>query len=281
EHRLGGVKAALSTLDSDKFKIRDDELLKSGVSYTYDTILDFTKKYPEDAFYLIVGVDQLENFDKWKEFKKLLKISKLVVTSRPGLELPQTKKELPAALASLVKTFRHDRAILKGGGEIIFVKLNDVDVSATEIRRKLRRDESVNHLTPGAVVDYLVANNVYDKSELLVKDYAAFTKYCAKILNQTGGLSVTAYDVREMTQPSEFTLTASGTSTRHTKALCEHVVKEAKEKFGIHPQSTEGMQEGRWVVIDYGSLMIHLFYDFVRNEYRIEDLWAGAPKLSI
>lgn len=281
EHRLAATQLALSTLDPVKFKVRDDEILRKEVSYTVDTLEDYVEKYPDCELYLVIGIDQLNEFNQWKNYKKILSLAKVVVTSRPGLDLPKGKKQLPDFLAKVTKSFRDNKVLLAGGGDIQFLQLNDVEVSATEIRRKLRRGESVAHLTPGVVEDYLKQNNVYDKNELLVKNYADFTKFCAKILKDTGGINVSAYDVREMPQPSEFTLTASGTSTRHTKALCEHVVKEAKEKYGIHPQSTEGMQEGRWVIVDYGALLIHVFYDFVRNEYHIEDLWAGAPRLSV
>jgi nicotinate-nucleotide adenylyltransferase len=281
EHRLETVKLALSTLDAAKYKISDYELVKEGSSYTIDTLEAFSKTSPENEYFLILGADQLLGFDKWKNFKKLLKLANVVVTSRPGSDLPKNKKEWPDYIRELIKSVRGNKVSLKTGKEIYVVQLKDVAASSSEIRRKIRRGESVSHLTPGIVSEYLVSQNVYDKNELLIKDYAEFAKYCAKVLLDKGGIAVNAYDVRELVQPAEFAVAASGTSTRHTKALCELVVKEAKEKYGIHPQSIEGSQEGRWVVIDYGSLMIHVFYDFVRNEYHIEDLWSGAPRLDV
>jgi nicotinate-nucleotide adenylyltransferase len=43
----------------------------------------------------------------------------------------------------------------------------------------------------------------------------------------------------------------------------------------------EGLSEGRWVLLDYGSLIVHIFYDFVRQEYRLEELWKESKELSI
>jgi nicotinate-nucleotide adenylyltransferase len=94
-------------------------------------------------------------------------------------------------------------------------------------------------------------------------------------------LNVKGFDLRPTTAPTEFSLVASGTSTRHTAALAEGVLSAVKEEFNVFPQSVEGMAEGRWVLLDYGSLIVHVFYDFVRQEYRLEELWREARDLEI
>jgi nicotinate-nucleotide adenylyltransferase len=284
EKRVEIVRRGLSSLShlGDKIQLREDEILRKGPSYTVDTLATYIKANKDAEFYLIIGADQFQIFHQWRDYKKILKQAHLVVTSRPGVDLPADKAHLPSWCAEVVKSFKGRKLSLSPGYKgIQFLLLNDVEVSASEIRRKIRRGENVANLTPTSVVEYLQQENIYDPNDILVSDYSEFTKFCAKIINNMGGIAVSAYDVRNLTQPSEYTLTASGTSTRHTRAICENVVKAAKEEYGIYPQSTEGLQEGRWVVVDYGALMIHVFYDFVRNEYRIEDLWASAPKISV
>ena len=59
----------------------------------------------------------------------------------------------------------------------------------------------------------------------------------------------------------------------HATALAEHLIKEVKKDYNVWPESLEGQSEGRWIVIDYGALIVHSFYDYVRQEYRLEDLW--------
>jgi len=76
-------------------------------------------------------------------------------------------------------------------------------------------------------------------------------------------------------------LIASGTSTRHAASLAENVVQAVKEEYNVLPQSVEGVDEGRWVVIDYGSLIVHVFYDFVRQEYSLEKLWKDGKDLNL
>ena len=85
--------------------------------------------------------------------------------------------------------------------------------------------------------------------------------------------------MRGLEKPSDYTLIASGTSSRHTAALAEHISRSVKDEYGLFPYNLEGLSDGRWVVMDYGNLLIHLFYDYVRMEYRLEDLWQKGSAL--
>jgi nicotinate-nucleotide adenylyltransferase len=279
------VKLATQILNNngggEKFIVRDDEIKRGGVSFTVDTLRDLKKEQPKSDFYLIVGADQLQTFSSWREYENIVKLANLIVTTRPGIQLPQEKQDLPDWLRPLVKNFKDGKGTLSTGKKFQFVILQDVDVSSTQIRRRLRNKENVSSFTPSPIADYITTHKLYDGSGPQIGDFESFTKFCASILDSKGALGISGYDVRSMQQPAEYTIAASGTSTRHAKALAEYIIKEVKDEFGTHPIATEGMQEGRWIVIDYGALMIHLFYDFVRNEYRIEDLWRDAQRLSL
>ncbi len=56
---------------------------------------------------------------------------------------------------------------------------------------------------------------------------------------------------------------------------------DLKKEHGIKPLSVEGLKEGRWVLIDYGHVIIHVFYESVRNFYDLEGLWIDAKRLEI
>ncbi len=276
------VKCALS--DRERFsnvKIMSDEIDRGGVSYTVETIRALKAERREAELYLCMGADQLNGFAHWREYKKILTLANLVVTTRPGYDLARAKANMPAWLQAELVSFRFPRGRLKSKKTIQYVNLQDIDVSASEIRRRARRGESIEHLTPAAVVQYIVGQKIYTPQDRKVEDYREFTKFCAKVAIDHGALQVHGYDLRELTQPAEFALVATGTSARHTRSLSESIVKEAREQFDIYPQSTEGAQEGRWIIVDYGTLMIHIFFDYVRSEYRIEDLWAGAKRIEL
>lgn len=257
------------------------EIDRGGISYTIDTIRELKKENPKERLYLIVGQDQLEMFDRWKDYTSILGAAELVVTSRPGLDLTKAKDNLPGGLRPLVKTVGRDEILLKNGQRIFFVQLNDIEVSATDIRRRLREGEDVSDLVPAGVASYISENGLYENVSKSIGDFAVFTQQCAQWLADKGAVNVQAFDLRELNGPTEYTLIASGTSTRHTSALAESLSKEIKSRNGVWPQGMEGMGEGRWVVLDYGSLIVHLFYDFLRQEYRMEELWKKGKVIRL
>lgn len=86
-------------------------------------------------------------------------------------------------------------------------------------------------------------------------------------------------DVRQMTAVADAFIICSGRSSRQVSAIAEHVVHELKQKK-IKALSTEGLQDGHWALLDYGHVVIHVFYEPIRQFYDLESLWLGAPRLS-
>jgi ribosome-associated protein len=84
-------------------------------------------------------------------------------------------------------------------------------------------------------------------------------------------------DVRGMTSYADYFVLASGESERQVAAMAENCVVKLKEQ-GEHPIGSEGMETGRWVLIDYGEVVAHLFFQDVRAFYDLEGLWADAPR---
>ena len=91
-------------------------------------------------------------------------------------------------------------------------------------------------------------------------------------------IGVVVLDVHELTSVADVFIVCSGRSNRQVSAIAEHIQRDLKDR-GIRPLSVEGKKEGHWVLIDYGHVVIHVFYDPVRNFYDLEGLWADAPRL--
>lgn len=87
-------------------------------------------------------------------------------------------------------------------------------------------------------------------------------------------------DVREQTSVADAFLICSGQSNRQVAAIAEFVLESLKKK-GIRPLSVEGLQEGHWVLIDYGYVVVHIFYEPVRGFYNLEGLWADARRVPL
>lgn len=273
EQRLEMVKRGIAA-NADLIKADTRELERGGVSYTIETIESLMKENPGSEISLIIGMDQFIKFDQWKSFDKILEKADLIVTSRPGTELPYSLEDWPLAVRNLVGDSDSKQAMLKTGRSIAFFQLDDVEVSGSEIRRKIRLNQSIATLVPPPVEEYVREHKLYEGVQRNIGDFEKFAAYCNKVLTDKGGVNVLTYDLRDRSAPSEFTVICSGTSTRHASALAEHLIREIKKDYNVWPESIEGQSEGRWIVVDYGALIVHTFYDFVRQEYRLEQLWA-------
>ena len=87
-------------------------------------------------------------------------------------------------------------------------------------------------------------------------------------------------DVNKLTSIADTFIICSGRSNRQVTAIAEHIHTELK-KQGIRPLSTEGISEGHWALLDYGHVVIHVFYRSVREFYDLEGLWADARQIKI
>jgi len=91
-------------------------------------------------------------------------------------------------------------------------------------------------------------------------------------------LELVVLDVQELTSVADAFIICSGRSNRQVTAIAEFIQIELK-KAGIKPLSVEGKKEGHWVLLDYGHVIIHVFYESVRNFYDLEGLWVDAKRI--
>ncbi|NNF99042.1 MAG: ribosome silencing factor [Desulfobacteraceae bacterium] len=87
-------------------------------------------------------------------------------------------------------------------------------------------------------------------------------------------------DVRNLTSIADAFVICSGSSNRQVTAIAEHIQRELKTQK-IHPLSVDGIKDGHWVLLDYGHIIIHVFYDPIRSFYDLEGLWSDAKRVGI
>lgn len=85
-------------------------------------------------------------------------------------------------------------------------------------------------------------------------------------------------DVRHLTSIADAFLICHGTSNRQVSAIAEHIQQDLKKK-GIKAFSVDGLKEGHWVLMDYGHVVIHVFYESTRSFYNLEGLWSDARRI--
>lgn len=101
-----------------------------------------------------------------------------------------------------------------------------------------------------------------------------------RAVQERKSIGVVALDVRSLTSLADAFIICSGRSNRQVAAIAEHVRRRLREQ-GHRPLHVEGEKEGHWVLLDYGHVIIHLFYEPVRNFYDLESLWADAPRIDL
>ncbi len=101
---------------------------------------------------------------------------------------------------------------------------------------------------------------------------------CKALADKRGRDIVTLY-VREKTALCDYFVLASGGNPSQIRAMGERVEELIAKEFNIDPTRTEGVRDGRWAVIDYGDVIVHIFNDDTRLFYHLERLWGDGENL--
>lgn len=103
----------------------------------------------------------------------------------------------------------------------------------------------------------------------------------AAILLDRKGNDVVLLSLKGVSDMTDYFLIASGTSDTHVRALGSSVLEDLKKDTGQTAHHAEGLQAGRWVLLDYVDFVVHVFHPTLRNFYQIERLWADADVIPI
>jgi len=102
----------------------------------------------------------------------------------------------------------------------------------------------------------------------------------AKIADDKKAKDIVVLDLKKLSAFTDYFVICSGASDRQVKTIAGAIEIELKKK-DIRPLGMEGYQTGHWVLVDYGDVVAHVFYDEERHYYQLEKLWADAPQLKI
>lgn len=105
-------------------------------------------------------------------------------------------------------------------------------------------------------------------------------KICGMLAEEKKAQDVVIMELNDLTDITDYFLVASGTSERHVRTIADSVEAGMKER-GVKPYSLEGNRDGRWVIIDYQNVIVHIFLEQLRDLYDLESLWIEAKKFRI
>jgi ribosome-associated protein len=101
----------------------------------------------------------------------------------------------------------------------------------------------------------------------------------AKVADENKGHDILILDVRELTKLCDYFLIVSGSSRRQLYAMGDEIQRKLSKEMGDECLSVSGHTEGKWIVIDYGDIIVHLFEPETRNYYALEELWGKANRI--
>lgn len=141
------LMTVLATLSNPHFLVSDIEMNRSGPSYTIDTIYALREQFPHTAFSFIIGTDVIAEIATWDRVEELLTLCPFIAASRPGEEpdLVRLRRELGAL----------------GEARIHPVTTPELEISSTDIRRRVRRGASIRYIVPDAVEQYIYKEGLY------------------------------------------------------------------------------------------------------------------------
>jgi len=133
KHRLEMVKKAVT--DLEKVEVLEIEVSRPGPTYTYETLQVLHKKYPNCEFILILGSDAVAGLNTWKEPNLVKTLARIYVVQRAG---------------DFTQDWHFDH-----------IQMPPIEISSTEIREKVKNNESISELAPKSVIEYISANGLY------------------------------------------------------------------------------------------------------------------------
>lgn len=139
DHRAAMLELAIVGHEGLKINTIEDHLPKPN--YTVNTLRALQEQHPDDEFHLIIGADNWEIFDRWREWGEIVSTFHLIVYPRPGYRYPQVD-----------------------AGQYPNVQVVDApqfDISSTEIRERYKKGESISHLVAPDVLTYINQNKLY------------------------------------------------------------------------------------------------------------------------
>jgi ribosome-associated protein len=103
----------------------------------------------------------------------------------------------------------------------------------------------------------------------------------ARVAEESRGTDVRVLDLRGITEVFDYFVVATGSSRRQLHAIADEIEKVVKAELKDRKRGGEGYTEGRWIVLDYGDVMVHLFDAEAREYWDIEHLWSGAKAVPL
>lgn len=145
--RLEMVRLAIE--DNPHFELDPEEMQRTGLTYTYETLRDLRERHPDTEYYFIIGADSLMSFDTWREPGLICQNCVLLVAVRDQLDLDTMKQKMCDLEA-------------RYGARIHLLHTPDVEIASSTLRTWRQQGRSIRYYVPDRVLEYMKENRIYE-----------------------------------------------------------------------------------------------------------------------
>lgn len=289
EHRLKMVELALAPFEH--FVPSSLEINERGRSYSVVTLNKTKKMFPQTRITFLLGVDAFLEIETWKDHEELLEQCSFVVMSRPGFRLEEARGILPEKYKQRMVDVSDpsDLDIEKSPSHGIYLlSIQPMDVSSSEVRKRIKTGSSIEGLVPESVKNYIKENRLYLRKKMdakidkksKTKQIPEGVKIAVEACRTKKAEDLVVLDLTGLASFTDFFIILHGNSNRQNVAIYESVEEELKE-IAIRPLSVEGKENAEWILMDYGEFIVHIFSLKAREYYALEKLWGDGIRLSL
>ena len=159
-HRLEMLR--LATAGHPRYRVDDREIRRGGPSYMIDTLRSLREERPDEPLCLLLGSDAFAGFLSWRDPEGILQLANLAILRRPGEGHPEDE-----ALGRLLmlRALPAEYLAAQPAGAIAEIPVTQLDISASDIRRRIREGHDPSWLLPQAVIDYIRAQGLYAQAD--------------------------------------------------------------------------------------------------------------------
>ncbi len=103
----------------------------------------------------------------------------------------------------------------------------------------------------------------------------------ARAIDEKKGSDIVIQNVSELMNVTDYFVICTAANNRRVEAIAEEVEERLRKEAGVKPIGREGFEDAKWVLLDYGSIVVHVFQPAERDYYRLEQLWDQAPTVAV
>ncbi|MCM1044374.1 MAG: nicotinate-nucleotide adenylyltransferase [Candidatus Gastranaerophilales bacterium] len=143
---------SLALAGNDRMKCLDLEIKRQGDTYTYETLEELGRMYPQDRFYFIIGADCLFSIESWRRPERIFQACEVIAAVRGD----SPREEMQKKIEELKNRY---------GAKILLLDFLNLEISSTQIRERMRDQKSIRYLVPDAVASYIKERGFYSHED--------------------------------------------------------------------------------------------------------------------